>query len=302
MTFVFFAHGNLLDFHCKTYFRHLQNLKDFTRQKNFLSPRVEKSLYGCVCFPKKGALAMQAYILFLGPPFVGKSTQTNLVREKYGAQLLSTGDILREPASQNILTNVADEKSGRQLTVAELNARGLYTDAETVIGLVRKKIQIFGGASIVSDSYPRSVAQLGDFREKLGLDFSAVFYLRASTEENYWKIFERRREARRYCTSCSDFFDPITKPSANGNCPKDGTEIVRRKDDEPEVARKRFDSYMKNAAPLVEALKSHRNFREIIIDDNGIELSPDEIFARVSLAVDKIPRAYELPVATRVPA
>ncbi len=244
---------------------------------------------------------MQAYILFLGPPFVGKSTQTNKVRERYNAQLLSTSDILREPASQNILTNVQDE-SGRSLTVAELNARGLYTDAETVLGLVRNKIQSFNGAPIVSDSYPRSVAQLGDFKdkEKLGLDFAGVFYLHASSDEVYWKIFERRREARRYCSSCSTFFDPITNPPANGTCPKDGQEIIRRKDDEPEVARKRFDSYLKNAAPLVEALRGHKAFREVVIDDGVRELSPEEIFEKdIAMHLDAALRAYQMPAEAR---
>ena len=241
-------------------------------------------LHRCSC--------MQAYILFLGPPFVGKSTQTNKVREKYNAQLLSTADILRESSSQNILTNIEDE-NGRRLNVAELNARGFYTDAETVLGLVRNKIQSFDGAPIVSDSYPRSVDQLKDFQEKLGLNFAGVFYLRASSNEAYWKIFERRREARKYCPlfGCNTFFDPITNP-ANGVCPKDGTQLIRRKDDEPEVARKRFDSYQKNAAPLVEALRSHKAFHEVVIDEAGRELSPEEIF---EIEIAPHLHAYQLP-------
>jgi len=244
---------------------------------------------------------MQTYILFLGPPFVGKSTQTNKVRERYNAQLLSTADILREQASQNILTNIEDEK-GRRLTVAELNANGLYTDAETVLGLVKTKIKSFGGAPIVSDSYPRSVAQLADFtdKEKLGLDFAGIFYLRASSDEAYWRIFNRRREARKYCplSGCNTFFDPVTNP-ANGVCPKDGTQLIRRKDDELDVARKRFDSYLKNAAPLVEALRGHKGFHEVVIDDGSRELSPEEIFEK---RIEPHSRAYQIPAEAHAPA
>ncbi len=249
---------------------------------------------------------MQSYILFLGPPFVGKSTQTNLVREKYGAELLSTADILREPESQGIATNVADKETGRLLTVEELNARGLYTDAQTVLGLVRKKIESFGGAPMVSDSYPRSAEQLKDFYNILKLDFSAIFFLHASSSEAYWKIFERRREARKYCprSGCNTFFDPVTNP-ANGVCPKDGTALIRRKDDEPDVAKKRYESYLENAAPLVEHLMNHPAFHDVIIDDfqalmindGSRERSPQEIFEK---DIAQHLRPYQMPAEARV--
>ncbi len=224
-------------------------------------------------------------------------------------QLLSTADILREPASQGILTNVRERDvkengTDRLLTVSELNALGKYTDAVTILALVKDRLKTFGGAPMVSDSYPRSVAQLADAREKLDLEFAGIFYMRASSPEVYWKIFERRREARKYCPrpDCNTFFDPVTNPT-NGNCPRDGTELIRRKDDEPEVAKKRYESYLKNAAPMVEVLRGKENFFEISVDNsNGRELLPAEVFEKISQKLSEILKTAEIPEHARTAA
>ncbi len=238
---------------------------------------------------------MQSYILFLGPPFVGKSTQMQKVSDEYSNVMqISTSEILRRKENQSQVTNILNE-DGIHMTVKQVNAAGLYTDAKTVLKLVEAEIRMRSSLylktepnPIISDSYPRSIEQLKDF-EALGIPLSAVFYLHASNDEVYWKIFERRREARRYCRECNTYFDPITNPAKNGNCPKEGREIVRRADDEIGVARRRFDSYLKNAAPLVEELRPRSVFHDITINEGDRDLSPEEVFGEILSVLHNLP-------------
>lgn len=245
----------------------------------------------------------QLFIFFCGPPFVGKSTQTQKVLSAFPHfRLLSTTNIVNDKRNANVLSETVD--NGQQLTIREILDRGWYVDAPTILKLVKKEIENFGGAPIISDSYPRSVAQLKDMEEKIGLKLSAIFYLSASSQKAYDDIFKRRKEDRRVCPKCRNNFDPITNlPTDGGFCPQDGQKLEMRFDDMGELARKRYESYLKNAAPMVEVLKEKENFFEISVDNsNGRELLPAEVFEKISEKLSGILKTSEIPEHARTAA
>jgi len=219
------------------------------------------------------------FIFFCGPPFCGKSTQTQKVLEAFkDFRLLSSSNIINDRKNFNVLTQTEDE--GKQLTIKEILDRGWYVDAPTVLKLLKNEIETFAGAPIISDSYPRSVIQLGDLESKLGVKLSLIFYLHASDEKTHKKIFERRRADRRVCPTCRVNYDPKTNPAADGKCATDGAHLEIKFDDMGELPLKRLESYMKNAAPMAEVLKNYPGFVDVVIDIDGKEIPPDEIFSK----------------------
>lgn len=230
----------------------------------------------------------QPFIFFCGPPFCGKSTQTQKVLEAFkDFRLLSSSNIINNRKNFNVLTETVD--NGKQLTIKEILDRGWYVDAPTVLKLLKNEIETFGGAPIISDSYPRSIIQLGDLESKLGVKLSLIFYLHASSENIYKNIFARRRADRRVCPTCRVNYDPITMPAADGLCPKDGAHLEIKFDDMGELPLKRLDSYMKNAAPMAEVLKTYAGFVDVVIDIDGKEIPPDEIFSKqISPVITKL--------------
>jgi adenylate kinase len=103
----------------------------------------------------------------------------------------------------------------------------------------------------ILDGFPRTVPQaealdkqLGD----LGRRITAVLLLDVPDEE-----VERRLSGRRICVKKGHNyhveFDP---PKRDGVCDQDGSRLIQRDDDKPEVVRNRLGTYHEKTAPLID--------------------------------------------------
>jgi adenylate kinase len=180
-------------------------------------------------------------MILLGPPGSGKGTQARRLAAEMGIPAVSTGELLR-----------AEVASGTPLgswVKATVETGGLVAD-DVVNQLIDARLRRPDAAGgIILDGYPRTVEQaefLGDLLSKLGLPAPVVVSFEIGPE-----VLITRLGARRQCPECGRVYHAVLQPpEVNGLCDVDGTVLVQRKDDQPDVIRRRLELYQHATAPL----------------------------------------------------
>ncbi|MCE5200661.1 MAG: adenylate kinase [Armatimonadota bacterium] len=180
-------------------------------------------------------------IVLFGPPGSGKGTQASLLKEKYGAAHISTGDTLREAVANG--TEVG-------LKAKSYMEKGELVPDEVVIAIAKDKLASVGDKGFILDGFPRTIAQaqaLDIALSEIGKPLEAVVNLRVDEEE-----LVRRLSGRRVCPGCGEPYHIDTKPAkAEGVCDKCGTALIHRADDQAEAIRNRLKVYNEQTAPVL---------------------------------------------------
>lgn len=180
-------------------------------------------------------------IVLFGPPGSGKGTQASLLKEKFGAAHISTGDTLREAVANQ--TPVGLEAKGYM-------EKGELVPDAVVIAIAKEKLASVGDQGFILDGFPRTIAQaeaLDVALDEIGKPLDAVVNLRVDDEE-----LVKRLSGRRVCPSCGEPYHVDTKrPAVEGKCDKCGGELVHRADDQPEAIRNRLQVYGNQTAPVL---------------------------------------------------
>ncbi len=182
-------------------------------------------------------------ILLFGPPGSGKGTQSPFITDLLKIPAISTGDMLR-----------AEIRSGTPLgkEASELISAGrLVSDDMVNAMLVNRLAQPDTATGFLLDGYPRTVPQavfLDRLLEKKGLPKPVVFHL--STPDS---VIVERISARRQCPKCGRIYNLLFQPpKKRGVCDDDGTKLIRRDDDRPEVVRERLHEYAELTFPVIQ--------------------------------------------------
>ena len=121
------------------------------------------------------------------------------------------------------------------------------------------------------DGFPRTTPQaeaLDAKLEELGRAVTAVLLIDVSDEE-----VVRRLGGRRTCVENGHVFHvDFNPPKQEGVCDIDGSELVTRDDDKPDVIRRRLETYHEKTEPLVDYYDQRSVLRRI----DG-ELAPNEV-------------------------
>lgn len=159
-------------------------------------------------------------LILLGPPGAGKGTQAQKLVDRYGIVQLSTGDMLRAAVA-------AGTEIGKKAK-AVMDAGQLVSD-EIVIGIVSDRIEEPDAKNgFVLDGFPRTVAQAEALDKLLAekkLKLDAVIEFKVDAEKLVDRIVRRAEEAKAAG-------QPV------------------RKDDNPEVFRKRLEEFRALTAAL----------------------------------------------------
>ncbi len=179
-------------------------------------------------------------IILLGPPGVGKGTQAKVLVERLSAFQLSTGDLLR-----------AKIRAGTELGLKAkvfMDAGNLVPD-EVVLGMVRNTMREYANRCVIFDGFPRTTPQaegLDVILSDLGQKVDVVVELTVDDEEVINRI-----SARRSCPECGKIYNLSSAPPlGDGVCDDDGSVLVLRDDDRPDVIRNRLEVYHRQTAPL----------------------------------------------------
>jgi len=181
-------------------------------------------------------------LVLLGPPGSGKGTQGERLQEDLRLPYYATGDILRAA--------VRDETElGR--TAKEYMDRGDLVPDEVIVGVIAERISSAEALDgFILDGFPRTMPQaeaLDAKLEELGRGVTAVLLIDVSDDE-----VVRRLGGRRTCVENGHVFHvEFNPPQREGVCDLDGSELIVRDDDEPEVIRNRLETYHAKTEPLV---------------------------------------------------
>lgn len=140
---------------------------------------------------------MKKVFCLYGQPGCGKTTQANILAEKYGIAIFGMGETLR-----------AEVASGSPLGLAikPYVEGGTLIPDEFMSEVIKKAGQKSGSADLVFDGFPRIVSQalmLEQATQEMPAQIEAFIYLRLKPEEAL-----RRIEARGALTGRHDDIDP----------------------------------------------------------------------------------------------
>jgi len=212
-------------------------------------------------------------LILMGPPNAGKGTQAKKLYAEFQIPQISTGDILRKAV-----------KDGTELgkMAGPLMAAGQYIPDDIMIGLVEERLKqpdVAGGFGL--DGFPRTTPQaeaLDAMLARLGKKIEAV----VSLEVPHAKLIDRG-SGRRSCPTCGAVYHVYQNPPKKaGYCDKDGTGLVQREDDTPEVIEKRLKKYDTETAPLKEFYAKKGLLKPI----DGVG-SPEGIYEEIRTAIGK---------------
>jgi adenylate kinase len=181
-------------------------------------------------------------LVLLGPPGSGKGTQGERLNADLHLPYYATGDILRGA--------VRDETELGKSAKAFMDAGDLVPD-ELIVGIIAERIDS-GEArqGFILDGFPRTTPQAEALDAKLGelgRGVSSVLLIDVSDDE-----VVRRLGGRRTCEAEGHVYHvEFNPPKVEDVCDIDGSPLIVRDDDKPDVIRKRLATYHEKTEPLV---------------------------------------------------
>lgn len=201
---------------------------------------------------------MAIFIVLLGPPGVGKGTQSKILAETTKLAHVSSGDLFRE--------NLKNKTDLGKLAKSFMDKGDLVPD-DVTISMIRERINRADcELGAILDGFPRTPTQ-ADALEKMLAEFNgqvdAVPYITAAEE-----VIVERTSGRWSCRAQGHIYHrTFSPPKQEGICDVDGSELYQRDDDKVETVTKRIRVYLEQTIPLVEYYRKRGKLLEI----NGMQ-------------------------------
>jgi adenylate kinase len=199
-------------------------------------------------------VAQELNLILFGPPGAGKGTQAERLRKDFELPYIATGDMLR--------TNVKEQTELGKQAKAFMDAGDLVPD-ELILAMAGDRLrQDDAQDGFILDGFPRTIEQAQALEKQLsdmGRRVTAALLIDVPDEEVI-----RRLSGRRMCVKSGHSyhveFDP---PKHEDVCDQDGSRLVQRDDDKPEVIENRLHVYHEKTKPLVDYYDSLGLMRRI---------------------------------------
>jgi len=188
-------------------------------------------------------VAQQLNLILFGPPGAGKGTQAERLRGDFPLAYIATGDMLR--------ANVK-EQTELGVKAKQYMDNGDLVPDDLIVAMAAERLREDDAQDgFILDGFPRTLDQARALEEELsrvGRRVTAVLLIDVPDEEVI-----RRLSGRRVCVKGGHNyhveFDP---PKHDGVCDQDGSRLIQRDDDKPEVIENRLRVYHSKTKPLVE--------------------------------------------------
>jgi len=186
-------------------------------------------------------------LILLGPPGAGKGTQAERLQGDFHLPYVATGDLLRAAVA-------AGSELG--LEAKRYMDEGDLVPDEIIIGVIIEKVRSEDALDgFLLDGFPRTTGQaeaVDDALDELGRSLTAVLLIEVRDD-----TLVQRLSGRRVCAkSGHNYHVDFDPPKHEGICDQDGSRLIRREDDDPDVIRKRLATYHDKTAPLVDFYES----------------------------------------------
>jgi adenylate kinase len=182
-------------------------------------------------------------LILFGPPGAGKGTQAERLRLDFQLPFISTGEMLRKNVKEGT-------ELGKQ--AKEYMDAGELVPDDLIVAMAAERLQEEDARDgFILDGFPRTIEQakaLDKQLAELGRRVTAALLIDVPDDEVI-----RRLSGRRVCVKAGHNyhveFDP---PKNDAICDQDGSRLIQRDDDTPEVIRNRLRVYHKQTEPLID--------------------------------------------------
>lgn len=193
-------------------------------------------------------------IVLMGAPGAGKGTQARLIQERLGLPQISTGDMLRALAAEDIHTTQASGK--------------LISDA-VVIEMVRQRTSADDCRNgYVLDGFPRTIVQAEMLDQLAAAESKPLIAILIDVPT---RVLEKRLTGRRNCPVGNEIYNIYFKPPRADNvCDLHQVPLQQRSDDNLDKVQVRLETYEKQTAPVLAYYKQSGRL-EVVDGDQETE-------------------------------
>ena len=211
-------------------------------------------------------------LVIFGPPGAGKGTQSNFIVKNYNLYQLSTGELLR---------NEIKNKTKLGIEIFSIMNSGKLVSDEIVSDLIEKFISNDTYKDrLIFDGYPRNKSQaenLNYLLKKYNQKIDLVLKLSVSLDS-----IKKRISGRSVCSICGKIYNEYFNPAPiNAECCASKF-LQKRSDDTLEIGVKRYQTYEKNIAPVIDFYKQS-NLLKVVNGETSISDINSEIGALIEV-------------------
>jgi adenylate kinase len=195
--------------------------------------------------PENEPFNQRQAIILLGEPTSGKSSQATLLGETFAAPVIR---------GRSLVPGLAQ---------AYESDRNLIPD-DIFISRLEDELRARDEPCLIFDNIPRTKAQaeaMVNWAASEGVSLH-VLRLRLTLDQ----VQERARK-RLVCPTCSTTYHPDLKPPARlDRCDRDGSELVARTGDNPEVVKKGYWDHQRQDAEVIGVLSKEGTVHELFVE------------------------------------
>ena len=211
-------------------------------------------------------------IVIFGPPGAGKGTQSNFIVKKFNLHQLSTGELLR---------NEIKNKSKLGEEISSIIGAGNLVSDKIAGDLIEKYVSDDTYKNrLIFDGYPRNKSQaenLNYLLKKYNQKIDLVLKLSVSLDS-----IKKRISGRSVCSICGKIYNEYFNPApVNAECCSSKF-LQKRSDDTLEIGVKRYQTYEKNIAPVIDFYKQS-NLLKVVNGETSISDINSEIGALIEV-------------------
>jgi adenylate kinase len=182
-------------------------------------------------------------LILFGPPGAGKGTQAERLQRDFQLPFISTGEMLR--------ANVKGETELGNKAKRYMDAGDLVPD-DLIVAMAGERLQEQDAQDgFILDGFPRTREQADALERQLssmGRRVTAALLIDVPDEEVI-----RRLSGRRVCVKAGHNYHVEFDPPKHENvCDQDGSRLIQRDDDQPDVIENRLNVYHEQTEPLVK--------------------------------------------------